>query len=134
MNSFSFALIAAVTLFIATGCGGSSSPTTQGQLSPSPSPVQTVQATDQYAGARKTFEQRCAACHGEKGEGGTVKVEEVKLTVPNLGSEHARKHGDQELIKQITDGGDGMPPFRDKLTAEEIEQLVRFIRHQFQGS
>lgn len=134
MNSFGLALIAALTLFTAAGCGGSSSPTTQDQPRPSTSPVQTVPATDQYAEARKTFEQRCAACHGEKGEGGTVKVEEVKLTVPNLGSEHAREHTDDQLIRQITNGGEGMPAFRDKLTAEEIERLVRFIRHEFQGS
>jgi mono/diheme cytochrome c family protein len=30
-------------------------------------------------------------------------------------------------------GGDGMPEFKDKLSPDEINLLVRFVRHEFQG-
>jgi mono/diheme cytochrome c family protein len=42
-------------------------------------------------------------------------------------------HPDEKLVKQITKGGDGMPKFSDKLSAEEINAMVRFVRHEFQG-
>jgi mono/diheme cytochrome c family protein len=43
------------------------------------------------------------------------------------------KHPDDDFIKQITKGGDGMPAFKDKLTPEQMNGLVKFIRHDFQG-
>src|SRR5439155_22920837 len=53
--------------------------------------------------------------------------------VPNLREGHALKHPDSEFVKQITKGGDGMPAFGQKLKPEEINDMVRFIRHEFQG-
>ncbi len=56
-----------------------------------------------------------------------------KLKVPSLCTGHALSHPDTELVKQITKGGDGMPAFNEKLSAPEINDMVRFIRKQFQG-
>lgn len=120
-------------VIVAIGCGNTVDQTGQVQPSPGVSPGQaTPGPTDEIAVARKTFEQRCAGCHGVTGQGGAVKVEGKELNVPNLSSEHAREHSDQELIDQITNGGNGMPPFKDKLGQEEIAALVRFIRQEFQ--
>ncbi len=44
-----------------------------------------------------------------------------------------RARTDAAYRRQITDGGDGMPAFGDKLTPEQIDQLIRFIRAEFQG-
>ena len=54
--------------------------------------------------------------------------------VPSLREGHALRHPDSDFLKQITKGGDGMPAFKDKLKPEEIDDLIRFIRHEFQGS
>lgn len=95
------------------------------------SPTPTV---DQFASARANFQKRCTPCHGDTAEGGVVKVDNKKLKVPSLREGHALSHSDEQVRKQITNGGDGMPPFKDKLKAEEITELVRFIRQEFQGN
>ena len=60
-------------------------------------------------------------------------VEGHKLKVPSLREGHALDHPDSEFLEQITKGGDGMPAFKDKLKAEDMDALVRLIRHEFQG-
>ena len=89
---------------------------------------------DQFAAVRASYEKNCQLCHGAKGEGGPVKLEDgTKLKVPSLREGHALKHPDSDFVKQITKGGDGMPAFGEKLKPEEISDMVRFIRHEFQG-
>jgi mono/diheme cytochrome c family protein len=89
---------------------------------------------DQFAAVRTSYEKNCKLCHGANGEGGPVKLDDgTKLKVPSLREGHALKHPDSDFVKQITKGGDGMPAFGEKLKPEEINDLVRFIRHEFQG-
>ena len=89
---------------------------------------------DAFAASRATFMKNCKECHGEKGDGGRVKLEDgTRLKVPSLREGHALHHPDSDFLKQITKGGDGMPAFKDKLKPEEIDDLIRFIRHEFQG-
>jgi mono/diheme cytochrome c family protein len=123
---------AAITLF-AIACNKPRTVTTNQTPASVPSASSPRATPDEFASARITFEKRCAVCHGEKAEGGIVKVEDVKLKVPSLKTGHALKHTDEQFIKQITNGGDGMPKFQDKLKPEEIRELARFIRHEFQG-
>ncbi len=89
---------------------------------------------DEFADARATFVKNCKTCHGEQGNGGPVKLEDgTKLKVPSLREGHALRHPDSDFLKQINKGGDGMPAFKDKLAPPQINDLVRFIRHDFQG-
>ena len=88
---------------------------------------------DEFASARANFQKHCEACNGEKGEGGLAKVEEKRIKVPSLKAAHAIKHTDEQLTKMITNGEEEMPAFKDKLKAEEIAEMVRFVRKQFQG-
>jgi len=89
---------------------------------------------DEFAGTRAIFEKNCSRCHQKTGDGGPVKLEDgTKLKVPSLRTGHALHHPDSDFIKQITKGGDGMPAFKDKLSADQINDLVRFVRHEFQG-
>ena len=93
------------------------------------------QATpDQWATARTFFTKDCQSCHGAKGEGGPVKLDDgTRLKVPSLREGHALRHPDSDFVKQITRGGDGMPAFEKKLTPEQINDMVKFVRHEFQG-
>ena len=95
----------------------------------------TKQATpDQFASARANYAKDCQSCHGPTGQGGPVKLDDgSKLKVPSLCEGHALRHQDSEMLKQITKGGDGMPAFADKLKPEDMNDLIRFIRHEFQG-
>ncbi|MDX6501353.1 MAG: copper resistance protein [Blastocatellia bacterium] len=89
---------------------------------------------DQFAAVRASYEKNCKLCHGPNGEGGPVKLDDgTKLKVPSLREGHALKHPDSDFVKQITKGGDGMPAFGEKLKPEEINDMVRFIRQEFQG-
>ncbi len=90
-------------------------------------------AGDALASARSTYNNACAKCHQPNGEGGTVDVDGDKLRVPSFKGGHALKHSDAEYAKQIADGGEGMPKFKGRLTDQQINDLVRFIRAEFQS-
>ena len=107
---------------------------TSNQSQPSGSPAVASTATpDQFASARANFAKHCVVCHGANAEGGRVEVEGKRLKVPNLTKGHAVEHPDDKLIKQITEGDDEMPAFKDKLSSQEINELVDFIRKELQG-
>ena len=94
----------------------------------------TKSTPDEFALARASYKQNCKLCHMANGEGGPVKLDDgTKLKVPSLREGHALKHPNSEYVKQITKGGDGMPGFGEKLKPEEINDLIRFIRHECQG-
>jgi mono/diheme cytochrome c family protein len=101
---------------------------TSSAASPAPSA-----AADQFAATRVNYAKNCEACHGETAEGGLVKIEDKQIKVPSLKAEHAIKHTDEQLTKMITNGEEAMPAFKDKMTAAEIADMVRFIRKEFQG-
>jgi mono/diheme cytochrome c family protein len=82
---------------------------------------------------RPIYAEACARCHKLDGEGGTVEVLGKKLKVPSFKQGHALKHTDEEFAKQIAEGGDGMPAFKDRLDKEKINALVRLIRKEFQS-
>ena len=125
-------LIIVVSASLFAGCQRApTSPTTNG---PSGIGPQATATPEEFAAARAIFEKNCATCHQKTGDGGPVKLEDgTKLKVPSLRAGHALNHPDSDFVKQITKGGDGMPAFKDKLTAEQINDLIRFIRHEFQG-
>ena len=123
-----FAVAAFLPILLITGCNKSA-------ISPVVNTKAPANATpDQFAATRATFDKNCKGCHGETGKGGPVKLEDgTKLKVPTLCEGHALRHTDSAFVKQITKGGDGMPAFADKLKPEQINECVRFIRHEFQG-
>ena len=131
MRQMRLALIVAASSLFAIACSKSGTVTTN---QPQPGAAAPSTATpDQFASARANFMKNCSVCHGEDAKGGIVKVKGVRLKVPSLREGHALKHTDEQFVKQITNGGDGMPKFKDKLKPEEINDLAHFIRHEFQG-
>lgn len=132
-------IVIAVALF-AIACGDSTSTnqtanTGGTQPSPAATPKATATATpaDELAEAKATYTQVCAACHQDKGEGGTIKIEGKRLKVPSLLEGHGLTHTDAEFAKQIANGGDGMPAFKDRLNEKQIDNLVRYIRRDIQA-
>ena len=122
--------IIGLSLLAATACKQQST-TTSSNTTAKPGASTTP---DQFANARGLYAKDCQNCHGAKAEGGPVKLEDgTRLKVPSLREGHALRHPYSDFVKQITKGGDGMPAFEKKLTAEEINDMVRFIRHEFQS-
>ena len=88
---------------------------------------------DPSAAVRATFARDCESCHGPEGKGGRVKLDDGStLRVPSFREGHALRHRDADFVKQIMNGGDGMPAFKDKLNQQQIDDLIRFIRREFQ--
>jgi cytochrome c551 len=94
----------------------------------------TPAAPDELASARATYKAVCARCHQESGEGGTVEFDEGgTLKVPSFKTGHGLTHTEAQLARQIAKGGEGMPAFEKKLTPEQINGLVRYIREEIQA-
>jgi Cu(I)/Ag(I) efflux system periplasmic protein CusF len=71
------------------------------------------------------YRTNCSSCHRNNGEGAKKGI--------SLTSGHALHHSETEHIKQVTDGeGKKMPAFKDKLSAEQIAEVVKFIRTDLQ--
>lgn len=131
-------LILTITLSIVacnnpTSTNQTTNTTTTAATQSSPVASPTPAAVDELAAAGVIYERECSICHGDGGEGGIVKTEFGKLKVPTFKAGHALRHTDEQFAKQIHNGGDGMPPFKDKLKEDEISELVRFIRKEFQS-
>src|SRR5262249_47054197 len=68
----------------------------------------------------QTFQRSCTACHGRDGRGG-----EMRGNLPEIPDFTARAwheaRTDPQLIVSVTEGkGTGMPPFRDKLSRDQV--------------
>ena len=75
----------------------------------------------------RVWKAKCAACHGADGKAQTDQGK--TLGVQDYSSAAWQKaHTDEELKKGISEGVKGMDGYKDKLSAEQIDQLVAYIR------
>ena len=77
--------------------------------------------------AAATFKTKCAICHSPDGSGSgpTGKA----LGVPDLRSDVVQKLSDAELLGVVTNGKNNkMPSYKDKLSADQIKDLVSVVR------
>jgi len=72
------------------------------------------------------FKGKCAMCHGADGAAKTTMGE--KLKIPDLHSPDVQKLSDADLKSIIGKGKDKMPGYETKLSKEQIDLLVGFIR------
>lgn len=72
------------------------------------------------------FKGKCAMCHGPDASGKTVMGE--KLKVADLHSAQVQKKSDAELKGIIGKGKNKMPAYESKLSKEQIDKLVAYIR------
>jgi cytochrome c6 len=73
-----------------------------------------------------SYKSKCAMCHGADGAGQTPTGKSMK--VRDLRSADVQKMSDADLMKVIADGKGKMPAYKAKLSSEEIQALVAFIR------
>ena len=98
-------LIPSALLFILTASGSAQTPDSSAAA---------------QAGAA-LFRDNCARCHGTHLEGGKK--------IPALADIDKKKHWTDERITHRIQNGEGkMPPFRDSLSADQIQQLIAFLR------
>lgn len=76
------------------------------------------------------WKARCKGCHGDDGKAQTKVGQKEKISDFTL-AEWQAKHTDADIKKVITDGSEHnskMKAFKDKLSPEEIDSLVKYIR------
>jgi mono/diheme cytochrome c family protein len=122
----------ALTLVV-IACTENAPPTNKTGPTAAASPATAASPVDEFATARANFQKHCEGCHGETGEGGLVKVENKRIKVPSLKADHAIKHTDEQITKMITNGEEEMPAFKDKMSSQEISDMVKYVRKHFQG-
>lgn len=76
--------------------------------------------------AKRIFKQKCSKCHGQDGAGNNYGqiIGATNLTDP----EWQQRVDDKRLVNSITHGRTQMPAFREKLTEDQINSLVTYVR------
>jgi len=72
------------------------------------------------------FKSKCASCHGASGAGDTAMGKSMKLR--DLGSAEVQSQSDVDLTNVIAKGKKPMPGYEGKLTNDQIQDLVKYIR------
>ncbi len=86
---------------------------------PSAPATTTSGATTQTGAAagRSIFADNCSACHGATGHGGIG---------PDLTTLPAARDP-SVVVHQVTNGGGGMPPFKGRLSPQQIDEVAAFV-------
>jgi len=75
------------------------------------------------------YMQHCQSCHGEDGDGRGEKAGQLLIAPADFRDAHKMSLStDGEFFWQISEGHRPMPPFKEKLTAEERWQVIDYIR------
>lgn len=138
MKIFKFTLISLAIILFIISCSTDENATSSdnsgsnGTANVSPTPEATP---DELAEGRRLYKEHCARCHQEDGSGGRVEIEGKKLRVEDLTTEKMAEESDEEYIEYMVEGipDEGMPSFKDVLTDDEMQAIVRFIRREFQN-
>ncbi len=92
--------------------------------------------TTQLLRGKKVFKESCAVCHGDSGQGLTENWREALPdgtypAPPVNGTAHAWHHSREALLRTINNGGiplgGTMPPFKDKLTDKQKEEVLAYV-------
>jgi cytochrome c6 len=79
-----------------------------------------------FADAAADYKAKCATCHGPDGKGDTAMGKTMK--VKDLGSAEVQKQSDADLTTIVEKGKKPMPGYEGKLTKEQIDSLVKYVR------
>jgi cytochrome c6 len=76
--------------------------------------------------AADVYKSKCASCHGAEGKGDTAMGKSLKLK--DLASDDVQKMSDADLYGVIEKGKKPMPAYEGKLTKDQMNDLVKWIR------
>lgn len=79
-----------------------------------------------FADAAADYKAKCATCHGPDGKGDTAMGKTMK--VKDLGSAEVQKQSDADMTTIIEKGKKPMPGYEGKLTKDQIDGLVKYVR------
>jgi cytochrome c6 len=76
----------------------------------------------------QAFKSNCVVCHGADGTGTATGK---SLKAPDLHSDVVQKMTAAQMIAQVSDGKNNMPPFKSTLTQDQIKDVVMYVRATF---
>lgn len=76
--------------------------------------------------AASLYKTNCVACHGADGRGTPTGK---SLQVADFHSAKVQQQSDAQLAGVIGAGRGNMPPFGDRLSKDQIDTLVKFVRN-----
>ncbi|MCU7843733.1 MAG: c-type cytochrome [Candidatus Thiodiazotropha sp. (ex Monitilora ramsayi)] len=80
----------------------------------------------------QVYRDNCVACHGRLGKGDGILTTVMKMNAADhTSSMEMNKHPNSQLIEIVTNGTPGkslMPGWKEKLSSDEIEGVVAYIR------
>ncbi len=88
--------------------------------SSSPTHIKGWNNRKKIAVGKNLFAKNCAVCHGKNAQG------QGRFPALN-GKGHVAHHSPTKLLAQIENGGDGMPPFKNKLSKAERESIFVYL-------
>jgi mono/diheme cytochrome c family protein len=134
MNALKLAVIVAAITFAIAACGQTATkPNVAENVNKAAviaSPDTGTKPVDELASGNELYVTNCQICHRDTGKGGKITVEGKHLDPIDLTSDKVKKRDDAKLLKQIGEGApdDGMPAFKDKLSPDQIKQIVQYVR------
>src|SRR5467141_1303763 len=75
--------------------------------------------------AASTYKRNCVSCHGQDGRGSTVGK---SLHTADFHSAQVQQQSDAQLAGVVAEGRGNMPAFGTRLSKDQIDALVRYIR------
>src|ERR1700739_4004055 len=75
--------------------------------------------------AASTYKTNCVSCHGQDGRGSAVGK---SLHAADFHSAQVQQQSDAQLANVVAEGRGNMPAFRTRLSKNQIDALVRYIR------
>jgi mono/diheme cytochrome c family protein len=97
-------------------------------------------AQDNVAAGKQVFLHNCVVCHGPEGRGDGAGAAGLNPKPANFGDTNRRATPGDKQVRIVTNGGASeklspmMPAFSEALTAQQIRDVVAFIRSTFQQS
>lgn len=134
-------LVAALTLFALAACTHAQpsnsppespppaqQPQAQTQSAPAPAPTPApVPAADPKAGAQ-VYAAKCASCHGASGDGNGSDAMYYTPAPTDFTKPAFKSVPDAAARETILKGKGNMPPFAKKLTPQQLEDVMAFLR------
>ncbi len=77
--------------------------------------------------AKATFDSKCASCHGKDGRAKSLHAKHVHARDLTDGTWQGNV-SDERLFNSISNGKGKMPDFKKKLSENQIDALVRYVR------
>jgi cytochrome c6 len=76
----------------------------------------------------QTYKSNCVVCHAADGTGSATGK---SLKAPDLHSDAVQKMTVEQMIDQVSNGKNNMPPFKSTLSDDQIKDVVMYVRTTF---